>query len=84
MPIYEYECRACEHKFEEWQKISEKPVRKCPECGKRKVKRLISSTSFKLKGSGWYVTDYARKNEGNAESDKKEASASSSTDTNAD
>jgi len=60
MPFYEYECRACGHQFEQFQKITDKPVRTCPECGRRKVQRLISQTSFVLKGSGWYVTDYGR------------------------
>ncbi len=61
MPFYEYQCEACGHEFEEFQKITDKPVKTCPECKKRKVRRLISQTSFVLKGSGWYVTDYARK-----------------------
>ena len=61
MPFYEYQCQACGHEFEEFQKITDKPVKTCPECKKRKVRRLISQTSFVLKGSGWYVTDYARK-----------------------
>ena len=65
MPIYEYECRACGHQFEEWQKMSDSPVRKCPSCGKRKVERLVSLSAFHLKGSGWYVTDYGGKNSGN-------------------
>lgn len=59
MPIYEYQCEACEHTFEEWQKdFSERAV-PCPECGGQS-QRLISNTAFILKGSGWYVTDYAR------------------------
>jgi putative FmdB family regulatory protein len=61
MPIYEYLCNACGHEFEEWQKISDVPVRTCPSCGKRKVERLVSLSAFHLKGSGWYVTDYAGK-----------------------
>ncbi|MEO8601904.1 MAG: zinc ribbon domain-containing protein [bacterium] len=59
MPIYEYQCEKC-GEFEVTQRITEGPLKKCPTC-KRKVKKLISSTSFQLKGSGWYVTDYARK-----------------------
>ncbi|MBW2261359.1 MAG: zinc ribbon domain-containing protein [Deltaproteobacteria bacterium] len=66
MPFYEYKCAACGHEFEEFQKITDKPVKTCPECKKRKVRRLISQTSFVLKGSGWYVTDYARKGESSA------------------
>jgi putative FmdB family regulatory protein len=59
MPIYEYDCQKC-GTFETTQKITEKPLSKCPTC-KGKVKKLISNTSFQLKGTGWYVTDYARK-----------------------
>jgi putative FmdB family regulatory protein len=65
MPIYEYVCNACGHEFEEWQKISDAPVNRCPSCGKRKVERLVSLSSFHLKGTGWYVTDYANRNHGN-------------------
>ena len=59
MPIYEYECQACGHTFEEWQKMSDKPVRACPKCKARKVQKLISHTSFQLKGGGWYSDLYA-------------------------
>jgi len=59
MPIYEYQCRKCGH-FEVTQKITGKALSRCPTC-KGKVKKLISNTSFQLKGSGWYLTDYARK-----------------------
>lgn len=59
MPIYEYKCQKCGI-FEITQKITDKSLGKCPTC-KGKVKKLISSTSFQLKGTGWYVTDYARK-----------------------
>ena len=58
MPIYEYQCAKC-GTFEVTQRITEKPLGKCPTC-KGKVKKLISNTSFQLKGTGWYVTDYAR------------------------
>ena len=58
MPIYEYYCDGCGHEFEVMQKITDKPIRKCEKCGKLKAKRSISRTSFVLKGSGWYVTDY--------------------------
>ncbi len=60
MPIYEYECKSCGKHLEVWQKITEPPLKTCPECGGELVK-LISQTSFILKGTGWYVTDYARK-----------------------
>jgi putative FmdB family regulatory protein len=59
MPIYEYRCEKC-GTFEATQRITDKPIGKCPTC-KGKVKKLISHTSFQLKGSGWYITDYARK-----------------------
>ncbi|HZP43016.1 MAG TPA: FmdB family zinc ribbon protein [Candidatus Binatia bacterium] len=71
MPIYEYRCEQCGD-FEEMQRITDPPLSRCPKC-KRKVRRLISSTSFQLKGSGWYVTDYARAGGGNG----KEASGGS-------
>ncbi len=70
MPIYEYECPKC-GAFELMQKITDDPLQRCPKC-KRKVKKLISETSFVLKGSGWYVTDYARKDKGNGKDKKGE------------
>lgn len=70
MPIYEYHCDKCGD-FETMQKMSDKPLTTCPTC-RRKVTKLISSTTFHLKGSGWYITDYARKGEGGgAKGDKK-------------
>jgi len=60
MPIYEYQCQSCGQEFEEWQKFSDAPIEKCRQCG-GKANRLISQSSFILKGSGWYVTDYGRK-----------------------
>lgn len=65
MPIYEYACTACGHQFEEWQKMSDPPVRVCPQCGQEKVERLISRTSFQLKGGGWY-SDLYSSNKGGA------------------
>ncbi len=59
MPIYEYSCEDCQHLFEEWQKDFTDKKMTCPVCGGR-AKRMISNTAFILKGSGWYVTDYAR------------------------
>lgn len=59
MPIYEYFCTGCGNKFERLQKITDKPVSPCPQCGK-KAKRLISQTSFALKGEGWYKNGYAK------------------------
>jgi putative FmdB family regulatory protein len=59
MPIYEYECSQCRHRCEIFQKHNDKPLDACPQCG-GPVHKLISQTSFVLKGTGWYVTDYAR------------------------
>jgi putative FmdB family regulatory protein len=58
MPFYEYQCQACGQHHEAMQKMSEAPLRKCPHCGKPKLKRLISAPVFRLKGSGWYETDF--------------------------
>ncbi len=58
MPVYEYACQRCGHEFEREQRISEAPVKKCPKCGALKAKRLISRTSFVLKGGGWYSDLY--------------------------
>ena len=58
MPFYEYECQACGRHHEALQKISEAPLRKCPHCGKPKLKKLISAPVFRLKGGGWYETDF--------------------------
>lgn len=63
MPIYEYRCAACGHDLEALQKMTEAPLRKCPECGKAQLKRLVSASQFRLKGSGWYETDFKNKNE---------------------
>ena len=59
MPVYEYECQACGHEFEREQRITDDPVKTCPACKKRKVRRLISQTSFVLKGGGWYSDLYS-------------------------
>jgi len=59
MPTYDYECGHCQHKFEQYQSITAAPIRKCPECGKNKVKRLIGTgAGIIFKGSGFYITDY--------------------------
>ena len=85
MPTYEYACDACGHQFEQFQSITATPVKKCPSCGKRKVKRLISGgAGFLFKGNGFYITDYrsdgykkaAKKDSesGSAKSDKSDKS----------
>jgi putative FmdB family regulatory protein len=58
MPIYEYQCDKCGHHLEALQKISDKPLRECPECGRHSLKRLMSAPRFRLAGSGWYETDF--------------------------
>jgi len=68
MPLYEYECKKCGHRFEKIQKFSDKPVKKCPECGGR-VEQTISAPAVQFKGSGWYVTDYAKKSHAPAASE---------------
>jgi putative FmdB family regulatory protein len=76
MPIYEYQCQKC-GTFEVTQRITEKPLGRCPTC-KAKVKKLISNTSFQLKGTGWYVTDYARKSNGASKDENGSKSTSDS------
>jgi putative FmdB family regulatory protein len=60
MPLYEYECEACGHRFERIQKFSDPPIDKCPVC-EGTVRKLLSSPAIQFKGSGWYITDYAKK-----------------------
>ena len=81
MPTYEYACEACGHEFEQFQNITASPIKKCPSCAKRKVKRLISGGSgFLFKGDGFYITDY--RSEGYKQAAKKDSeSASGKSDT---
>jgi putative FmdB family regulatory protein len=58
MPIYEYQCEACGHRLEALQKISEEPLSDCPACGQPSLQKLISAAGFRLKGGGWYATDF--------------------------
>ena len=76
MPIYEYECKKCGHFTEAWQKFSDPPITKCELC-KGKMKKLISQNTFHLKGSGWYVTDYASKTRGEAQNKSEPATTDS-------
>lgn len=78
MPIYEYECTQCGAVEEIFQKITEKPLAKCPSCN-GKLQKLVSQSTFHLKGSGWYVTDYADKKRGGASSKKASKKATSTT-----
>jgi putative FmdB family regulatory protein len=75
VPVYEYACDKCGHEFEAEQRITEAPIKTCPRCKARRVKRLISQTSFVLKGGGWYADLYASKSGKGAEADKKDAPA---------
>ena len=84
MPIYEYECRGCGEHHEFIQKFSESPKRKCPSCGKLRLRKLISAAAFHLKGDGWYVTDFRDKGKGKDKSSEKQDSAESSTDSKSD
>jgi len=70
MPLYEYECEAG-HRFEKIQKFSDLPIETCPTCGKP-VHKLVSSPAFQFKGTGWYITDYARKDKETKDKDTKE------------
>lgn len=75
MPLYEYQCKKCGHRFERIQKFSDKPVKKCPDCG-GSVEQVISAPAVQFKGSGWYVTDYAKKSSTAASSSSNGDSAS--------
>ncbi len=88
MPIYEYQCEACGHVFDSLQKISESPLTKCPDCGAEALKKLLSAPAFRLKGGGWYETDFKtgdKKNLDKPDTKKKTAdkkdSGTKSTDT---
>jgi putative FmdB family regulatory protein len=70
MPLYEYECDANQHRFEVIQKFSDPPIETCPTCGST-VQKLLSSPAIQFKGSGWYITDYARAGKGDAGSGGK-------------
>jgi putative FmdB family regulatory protein len=86
MPLYEYECESCNHRFEKIVKYSDPPLDTCPKCGKGPVRKLFSSPAIQFKGSGWYITDYAKKSSsdsgqtggGNNSSEKSDKSESSS------
>ena len=82
MPIYEYQCDECNHVLDALQKVSDKILVDCPECGKSSLRRLISAPNFRLKGEGWYETDFKKENRKNVAdkkdetSEKKESSSS--------
>jgi putative FmdB family regulatory protein len=72
VPLYEYQCKKCKHKFEKIQKFSDPPIRKCPQCG-GPVEKVMHAPAVQFKGTGWYVTDYAGKDK--SEKSKTEASS---------
>ena len=70
MPIYEYECGSCQHRLEIMQKISDERLRECPQCHRPDLKKLVSATAFRLKGGGWYETDFKTGDKKNLSGDK--------------
>ena len=71
MPIYEYACVSCEHQFETIQRVGEDPLKDCPDCGKAELKKLVSVAAFRLKGGGWYETDFKSGDKKNIAGDEK-------------
>jgi putative FmdB family regulatory protein len=80
MPLYEYECESCSNRFERIQKYSDPPIDVCPVCGKGPVRKLPSSPAIQFKGSGWYITDYAKKSSTDAGSSKSGSSGDKTSD----
>lgn len=80
MPIYEYQCSNCHHQFDAIQKISDEPLKECPECHKDTAVKLVSAAGFQLKGTGWYVTDFKNKNN-NSTTKSKPTETTKSTET---
>lgn len=76
MPIYEYQCGSCGHELEKLQKLSDAPLTDCPSCGEASLKKMISAAGFRLKGGGWYETDFKSANKKNlAEGTKSDSGA---------
>lgn len=78
MPIYEYQCQACGHVFDALQKISDDPLTDCPECGEPKLRKALSAPRFRLKGGGWYETDFKTGDKKNLHGESKDKKDSSS------
>lgn len=76
MPIYEYHCQACNHQLEALQKMSDAELRDCPQCGAAQLQKLISASAFRLKGGGWYETDFKGANQSNAAKSETDSAAS--------
>jgi putative FmdB family regulatory protein len=83
MPLYEYQCQKCGHRFERIQRFSDPLVKKCPECG-GKVEQLLSAPAVQFKGSGWYVTDYAKKSSGSGSKSESKSDADGKSDSGKD
>ena len=81
MPTYDYQCFACNYVFEEFQKITADPISKCPKCSEEKVKRLVSKSSFHLKGGGWYASGYSSNKPASKETGKSSTVSSVSSST---
>lgn len=81
MPIYEYQCAACGHQLEAMQKMSEEPLKECPECHEPALSKLVSAAGFQLKGTGWYVTDYSAKGKAGNQTQTESKPAEAKTDT---
>lgn len=81
MPIYEYQCQSCSHELEKLQKLSDSPLSLCPQCGKDELRRKISAAGFRLKGAGWYETDFKKTGKKNLAGDSGGSSDSSSSST---
>ena len=84
MPIYEYACNSCQHKLDALQKMSDERLLDCPECGKPELRRLLSAPRFRLKGQGWYETDFKKDNQRNLASDKEPSKTLAKTDSGKD
>lgn len=80
MPIYAYACKNCEHELDALQKIADEPLVDCPECGEPALKRLLSAPRFRLKGSGWYETDFKTGNQRNLAGNDNDKPSSKSDD----
>jgi putative FmdB family regulatory protein len=80
MPLYEYECESCHQRFEKIQKFSDPPVEVCAKCGKGPVTKLFSSPAIQFKGTGWYITDYAKKSSSDAGTAKGSSSGEKKSD----
>ena len=90
MPIYEYQCQSCQHRLEKLQRINDEPLIDCPQCGEARLRRLVSAAAFRLKGAGWYETDFKKGDKKNlhdsgtaksAESKESTSDSAKSTDT---